>query len=245
MIDYLQLFILFIVGVIGYSYNSIAGGYSFLSVPALLLVGLNPLNTIATNLSSQMFPDIMTILNYWRHKKLEIKPVLNLVVFFMVGALVGAQIVLSLEAFILKALITALLTLGVIMLLLKNRINLAFLRENKPLEAFFLFAVGVYKSIFGASAKTLTMMVLTMGRGMKMVESSAAASVLMGVAVWTGSAYYIISGAVSWPHFVALTLGGILGAFLGTQLAVKKGDAFVEKVLILVALVGAAKVLFF
>lgn len=240
--DYL---VLFLVGLIGYSYSSIAGGYSFLSVPVLLLIGLDPLTALGTNLPAQILPALTSILNYWRHGKLHVRAVLPLAVFFAIGALVGAYFVVSLESVLLRGLIATLLLAGVVLLFVKDRIDLTFLKKNRFLEALFLVGVGFYKSVFGASAKTLTMMVLTVGRGMEAVEASCAASVLLSFAVWTGSAYFILSGAVSWPHYLALTSGGIIGALLGTELAVKKGGAFVEKVLVLVALVGAAKVLFF
>ncbi|MCD4739590.1 sulfite exporter TauE/SafE family protein [archaeon] len=245
MLEYAEYILLFFIAFIGYSFGSIAGGYSFISIPALLFIGLDPLTALGTNLPAQILPGLVSIGNYWHHGKLHVNKIMYLAVFFAVGALLGAYIVVSLESFLLKALIAALLLLGVLLLLVKNKIDLAFLKKNCWLEAVFLFSVGVYKSVFGASAKTLTMMVLTVGRGMETVESSAAASALLSFAVWTGSAYFILEGVVSWPHYLALTSGGALGAVVGTELAVKRGGAFVEKVLILVALVGAVKVLFF
>jgi hypothetical protein len=240
-----EFVLLFLIGLVAYSYGAIAGGQTFLTVPALLFAGLSPVAALATNLASQILPSFVSVGNYWRHGKIRTREVLPLAVFFVVGALIGAHIVLSLDESVLNALIAFLLVTGVILLLAKNRISFSFLKGNKALEALLLFAVGVYRSVFGASATTFTMMILSMGRGMEMVEASAASSVLLSFAIVAGSAYFIWSGAVSWPHMLALTLGSSIGAFIGTQIAVKKGNAFVEKILVLVALVGAVKVLFF
>jgi len=240
--DYIALFL---IGLVAYSYGAIAGGQTFLTLPALLFVGLSPAAALATNLASQILPSFVSVGNYWRHGKIDAKKVLPLTVYFVAGALIGAFIVLSLDKAMLNALIASLLVVGVGLLLVRNRIDFSFVRKNKTLEAVLLFAVGVYRSVFGASATTFTMMILSMGRGMEMVEASAASSVLLSFAIVAGSAYFIWNGAVSWPHMLALTLGSSIGAFIGTQIAVKKGNAFVERILVLVALVGAVKVLFF
>ncbi|MCD6414046.1 MAG: sulfite exporter TauE/SafE family protein [Candidatus Diapherotrites archaeon] len=243
MFIYLQYVLLFLVGLVGSFYGSMVGGLSLISIPALLFTGLSPLTAIATNLVVQIAPGLVAVLSYNKHGKLKIGPVLYLLVPFIVGALIGAYVIVSLDDTILRLAIATFLFLGVILMLLREHINLSFIGKNRALESLVLTAVGAYKSIFGASAKTLTIMILAAGSGMGAIEASAAASFLILFSVITGSAYFIMDGIISWPHWLAMSAGCSIGAFLGTQTAVKKGNEFVEKLLILVALAAAVKLL--
>jgi hypothetical protein len=240
-----QLLLVFLGGLVGYFYSSMVGGLSLVSVPLLLFVGLSPLQAIATNITSLVVPMVIVMLNYRRHGKLVVRPLMPLLAFFVVGSLLGANVVLSLEEKVLEALIAVFLVLALTLFLLKQKINLVFLEGRPWLEAIFFTLIGAYKSIFGASAKTFTMIVLSTGRGMDLVKASAASTFLLFFSVIVAASFFVWNGVVEWSYFLALTAGCSIGAFLGSGEAVKRGSGFVGKVLLVVLVFAALKTLFF
>src|SRR5262252_7064305 len=74
--------------------NAVAGGGSFLSFPALLGVGVLPIQANATNTVALWPGQFTSIAAYWHDLKVHLKLVLPVTSAALVGGLVGAIVLL-------------------------------------------------------------------------------------------------------------------------------------------------------
>lgn len=146
----------------------------------------------------------------------------------VLGALAGAQLAKSIDGEQLILWFAGGMALvGVSMLAPKRtegdpniRLNAALTRRLAPVGAL----VGLAAGFFGIGGGFLIVPGLMTATGMTL--ANAAASSLVSVALFGAatSASYAVSGLVDWPVFVALVVGGGVGALAGGPVAARLAD---------------------
>ena len=104
-----QFVVLFAAAFFGGFIDSIAGGGGLISLPALLAVGVPPHVAIATNRFQGSFGSFTAALNFIRKGYVDAAEILRGVVFTFIGGLVGAYVLLLIDAKFLNYLIPILL----------------------------------------------------------------------------------------------------------------------------------------
>ena len=89
--------------------SSIAGSGGILTLPALLWVGLPPLNALATNKVQSSLGTLSSAWNFFRKGHLDIKPLYGAVAMAVLGSVAGTFLVQSLDGATLTKLIPFLL----------------------------------------------------------------------------------------------------------------------------------------
>jgi len=89
--------------------DAIAGGGGLLTVPALLWVGIPPLNALATNKLQGCFGTATASVNFWRKDLLPIKQLKTPIVMTFLGAICGTWLVQNVSSDSLNAIIPWLL----------------------------------------------------------------------------------------------------------------------------------------
>ncbi len=107
----------FVAGVI----DSIAGGGGLLIVPSLLLAGLPPHITIATNKFAATFGTGVALLNFQRGKKIIWKIVAYGLPLSLLGSFIGAKLVLSFSSEIVGKIILILLPVAMAITLIPKK----------------------------------------------------------------------------------------------------------------------------
>lgn len=115
-------FFLFSTGLIAGALNGIAGGGGFITFPALLMTGMNPIIANATN-NTALFIGYLGGIQVYR-EEYSFKPdKLKIIFFSMLGACIGSLIVLYIFPSSLKSLIPWLLLLSTIIFNFSKQIN--------------------------------------------------------------------------------------------------------------------------
>ena len=216
-----MLFLVFFAGVWAGVQNALAGGGSFITLPVLMMAGLNPL---AANITSTvaLFPGQVTT-GFANRKMVEGAgklPFRALFVLSLLGGAVGGILLL----FTAPALFAKLLPWLILAATLLFAWGSFFRKQGAGQShlsargtAFTQFCIAVYGGYFGGGIGFLMMASLAMA-GMATKAAAATKNILAGVMNAAAVSFFVFSPHVYWAEAAVLGLGAILGGALGARL---------------------------
>ena len=207
--------------------NAVAGGGSFLTLPALILFNVPPVTANATSAVAS-WPGLASGAWGYRHR---LRPYWRLVLVLsavaLLGGVAGGWLVLQTPAEAFATAIPFLMLFASLLFIaaphLPRRGEAEWLPRGMPsLLDWRLggqFAVGVLAGYFSAGGGVLSMAALS-AFGMRDVQIINALKLLLGV-LMTGASVvaFALAGQVAWPHAVLMTAGTLAGGHLGAMLA--------------------------
>lgn len=200
--------------------NSVAGGGSFLSFPALLLAGVPPIPANATNNGAMWVGTFGSARGYWGDVRAHRRMLVSVLAVSSVGALIGALLLLSTPSTTFSHLIPWLLLFATVVFALSPRLIPKDAHGDPKHQGWQLvvqFLVSVYGGYFGAGMGILMLAVLgfsglpsfNAANGMKNVLSVA----INGVALVP----FILARVVDWRFAIPMAACALLGGYLGAK----------------------------
>lgn len=216
-------------GVAAGAVNTVAGGGSLITFPALLAVGYPPLAANVTNAVAVLPGYVGGSIGYRRELRGQTPRIRELGLVTVVGAATGALILVGTPESAFEAVAPLMVLLACALLLAQDRLAAALTRRRGAggstarwrLVAIFLAAV--YGGYFGAGLGILLLAVL----GLVLVDDLQRLNALKGllslIVGAVAAAAFAILGPVSWSAAalmaVATLIGGNAGAGLARRLA--------------------------
>jgi uncharacterized protein len=203
-----------------------AGGGSFLSFPALLGVGVLPIQANATNTVALWPGQFTSIAAYWQDLKANVRLVIPIVSAALLGGVTGAIVLLRTGQATFMALVPWLLLLAaglfaasgpVSSWLKRERVSVAGSRPNLVPLWIGVVVVCFYIGYFGAGAGFLMMSALAIF-GIQNINQINALKVIAtatanGIAVVT----FIVEKQIVWKYCLLMMLAAALGGYLGAR----------------------------
>ncbi|WP_295994461.1 sulfite exporter TauE/SafE family protein [Rugamonas sp.] len=201
--------------------NALAGGGSFITFPALLLAGLNPL---AANMTSTiaMFPSQTTSAYAGRSLVADVGPLTfrQMFIISLIGGIFGAVLLLNTPASFFERLVPWLV-------LFATSVFAWGSFRRKPLHAVSAMprgvlilaqsCIAVYGGYFGGGIGFLMLAALTIA-GQQVRAATATKNVLAMAMNAAATLIFATSALISWPAAIALCVGGIAGGLCGSWL---------------------------
>ncbi|MFN3786207.1 MAG: TSUP family transporter [Thiothrix sp.] len=240
------LLALFIVAMLAGWVDAIGGGGGLLCIPALLWGGFTPLETLATNKLQASFGSATATLNYTRHGLVDWRGQKLAIALTFTGAVCGTLLVQQLDASVLTILIPLLLIGFALYFGLSPHMNN---REHCQRISPALFAatvgfgVGCYDGFFGPGTGTFFTMGYIALLGYGLPRATGNTKLLNFTSNFASLLCFALSGQIVWLVGLVMGVGQILGGYLGSAMAVKRGTTLIRPVLITVALLSALKLL--
>jgi uncharacterized membrane protein YfcA len=214
----------FLIGFAGFyagTQNTLAGGGSFITFPALLLAGLNPL---AANITSTiaLFPNQITTSLAGRKLAGGVGGVglSKLFGLSLAGGIIGALLLLNTPVTFFSKLIPWLVLFATVIFawgsFRKVPIH-AVPVFPKPLLMIAQLLIGVYGGYFGGGIGFLMLATLTLA-GQEVRMATATKNVLAMAMNASAVVLFAFSGQVAWIAATVLAVGGVMGAFAGNWL---------------------------
>lgn len=227
----MEYFIFFIIGVTGNVVGTLVGGGGLISLPTMLLMGLPVHSAIGANKVSNTISSLSSFLVILKRKEVSMREAVSVLIFCLVGGILGGLIAsflsgstLTIIAIILLgfAFVTSFMSTG-------NFNGMAQFHVNKKTWPA-LMGIGMYDGMFGPGSSTLAMYLYA---SQKIAYLRAIGLARIGVfASCFGSAItYIATGKIIWPLTLALMIGSIVGAQAGVVLARKLKTEHVKPLL--------------
>ncbi len=240
-------FIITAAAVVAGLINSIAGGGTLISFPALLWIGRDPIMANATN-SAALWPGSFAGMVGFRRELASVQRwLLLLVIPSFAGAAVGAVLLLRTPVHTFEHIVPFLILGATILLatqeMITRRLGIVAKAHERPTPAWvtfvfvFQFLVGVYGGYFGAGMGILMLAALGLIGLSDMHQMNGLKNLLSICINGLAAIYFAISGAVIWKDGLLMAAGAIVGGFLGAKLAHRLGRKFVRRAVVVIGLV--------
>ncbi len=249
----LNMIILFAAALLAGALNSVAGGGSFITYPALLFSGVPPINANTTSTIALWPGTVASVGAYRKEIEAERAGLLPLLIASLIGGTIGALILRNTTQDTFARLLPFLLLLATLLFAFGKRVSerVRSAVSNAALPASTLrigvvvvqFIISIYGGFFGGG---IGMMMLAAFSLLGMVNihrmnglKTLMASVINGAAV----VVFIISGVIYWPQALAMVVGAIIGGYMGATYAQRINPVLVRQFVIVVGC--ALTVIFF
>jgi uncharacterized protein len=229
--------------------DAIAGGGGLISLPAYLIVGVPPHAAIATNKFSSTFGTLTATWRYIKEKKVLLKCALPAALGALIGSPIGARIALVTDEQILKYILIGVLPVIAGIMIFKRNFgektkehSLAPLAYAAVSFATGLF-LGLYDGFFGPGTGTFLVFAFTAILGQDLISASGNAKVVNLASNVAALITFLLSGAVLIPLGLFGAAFNVLGGWLGSGLALKKGAAVIKPIFVAVLALLLAKII--
>lgn len=243
----LLYFATFAVAFISSILSGIAGsGGGFIMAPYWLLAGLTPAQGATTGafMALGMGGSSLAAFRGSGHIPQSKKFILLLLIMTFVASSIGPFFLQHISTEIFKP-ILAILTLISLPLLFINRKDIHITRKSKITGIVLLGALLLASSFITSSAFSIFIaIILAQVFGLSTLQSTVLRRLIGLVQSAVIFTVLVFLGNFLWPHALAGIIGGSLGSYIGTKLAIKKGEKFAKYALAFGAALSSVALLF-
>lgn len=243
----LELLSLFTAGFLGGILNSIAGGGSFITFPALLLFGVPPISANATNTFASCAGYMSGAYAFRRDLALYKTELPRILLISLVGGILGAWLLLQTPEALFREAIPWLLLFATVLFIFGGSLNNClkkFAPDNRHASSFghfllltLLLGVCVYGGFFNAGLGIIILSYLALAgytdihamNGLKLLVSTTISLIAI--------ALFIYAGAIAWLEGVTVLLGSLVGGYVAAHVSRKLPQRYV-RLFIIVASCG-------
>jgi uncharacterized membrane protein YfcA len=236
---YLSLLLLFFAGLWAGIQNALAGGGSFVTLPSLILTGMD---ARAANITSTvaLFPG--QIAGGWMGRSdVSGAPGLSfraLTIISLVGGAVGAVLLLLTPSSLFEQMVPW-LVLFATAAFAWGSFGRKPQAEGKGLgtaaTAAIQFCIAIYGGYFGGGIGFLMLAALTLAH-VPVRAASATKNVLAGVMNFTAVVIFLFSGQVRWIAAAIACVGSLVGSFIGAHMLKRVNEKALRVVVVIIGL---------
>ncbi len=239
--------ILFLVfsGFIAAFIDSVVGGGGLISVPALLLTGISPTMVLGTNKISSVMGSLTSSISFLKSGKIDIHLIKFLFPLSFIGSVLGAITVQQIPSHFLKPLVVIMLIIVTIYTFTKKEwgTTSTYQGMNKKkmyLSGLIAFVIGFYDGFFGPGAGSFFIFSFLM-IGFDFVIAAGNSKALNFASNIAASLTFIYFGSVNYYYAVPMGLSMIVGALVGSKLAIRKGAAYIRPLFLFMSILLIGK----
>ncbi|MDE9456382.1 sulfite exporter TauE/SafE family protein [Xenorhabdus bovienii] len=237
---------LFLVAMVAGFIDSIAGGGGLLTIPALLSVGVSPVQALATNKLQAVGGSFSASLYFIHRGAVDWRSQRFAIAMTLFGAMLGALLVQFVSPdFLLYLLPVLVIIIGLYFLLVPNIGAEDRPRRLAPL-AFGCLAgggIGFYDGVFGPGTGSFLALSYVMLCGYNLAKATAHAKVLNFASNMGSLGFFILGGQVLWLLGLVMLMGQVIGARLGAGLVLSRGQKLIRPMLVTISFLMSIKLL--
>jgi uncharacterized membrane protein YfcA len=203
--------------------NTAASSGSAVSLPILMIIGLDPVSANATNRIPVLIGALSASASFHRRKALLWDLAIKISLPVAIGALAGAGLAELLPARDLGLVITAAVLLALVLLFtkLKQAIESATSGAVRygMREALLFFGIGVWLGFIVLDGANYLLLALTLAVGLPLIQANAIKSAVLVPSTIVAMVVFGYKGDIDWTLGAVLGIGGVIGGILGARLA--------------------------
>lgn len=229
------------VGFVASVLNVIAAGGSFLTLPALIFMGVPAVDANGTNRIGVLAQNASAVWGFHRHRVLEWPWALAASVPASAGAVAGAWLALDVEDHHFRRILAVLMVVVTLWTLVDpmKRIHIGSVRSPwSPSVIAGMLVAGLYGGFVQAGVGFLMVAVTTLA-GIDLVRGSAIKVFTIGLVTLIAAFVFVWHGHMHWPAGLALGVGSLAGGAAGVRLTILKGHRWLQHVVTATVIVFA------
>ncbi|HEY5807047.1 MAG TPA: TSUP family transporter [Povalibacter sp.] len=221
--------------------DAMVGGGGLIQLPALFGVYPNvaPPYLLGTSKFAGIFGTASAVARFARKVRIPWRALLPLAISVLVASLCGAFVATRVPADLFRPLVPVMLVAVLIYLIRRRDLGAAhtpreFSGRHHLYGALLIGATGFYDGFFGPGTGSFLMFIFVRCYGYDFLHAAACARVLNVAANGTALAYFASRGFVLWHVGLGMAFCNVLGALLGTRLALRGGSVLVRRIFMVV-----------
>lgn len=235
------------IGVLAGIINTLAAGGSLITLPLLMALGLPPNVANGTNRIAIFLQNVVGVTSFHRQKVMDFPRGFRVGIPALLGAVAGAFIAVNMNDRAMKLAIGAIMILMFFVILLKPNRWLQSHEEHPPLpywvQAVIFFLVGIYGGFIQAGVGFFLLTALVLGSGFELVRANALKIFIILLYTPLALVIFFLHRDVHLWMGLLLAVGTMMGAWIGTRIAVRWGAVLIRYVLLASLLIAAAKLI--
>jgi len=247
----LMISLLVITGVISGFINTLAGGGSMLTLPALMMLGMPADVANATNRVGVLMQSVTGAKGFNDQNRLDRSAVLPILVPTVIGALAGSVLASYLPVWLLEpVLLASMVTVALVMVIKPESIappegTVPFRLKEKPMAGIGLFLAGLYGGFVQAGVGFILIAALAGGLRYDLVRTNALKTVCTAVFSGVALIVFALRGQVWWIPGLILAVGSIAGAMISVRFAINVSQNTLKWILFVMVTATCAGAFFF
>lgn len=234
-----RLALLSLAALVAGAVNSVAGGGTLLTYPALVLAGMNPIVANATS-TVALWPGTIGAMLGYRSELRERSPVLlALALPSLLGGACGAILLLCTPTMVFEWLVPFLILFATFLFSVhgsvRERVEATSAVQSRQwwvVAGVLQFAIAVYGGYFGAGIGILMLALLGI-LGMDDLHAMNGIKVVSGMLInFVAVATFAASGIVDWPVALIMAAASGIGGWAGAGLARRIGQVRLRRAII-------------
>jgi len=250
MEELIHYLLLAFVGLLAGIINTLAGGGSLFTLPALIFMGLPPHVANGTNRIGILIQALVGTAGY-RSKKVSTYPFdlyLGIAAFF--GSLLGAQIAVDIKGALFNRILSIIMLIVVALIVFKPK-NKAFdLPERLTGKYLFgsligFFFIGIYGGFINAGVGFVIILFLNNFNRLSLIKTNATKVALVFIYTIGALALFTWNDAVDWGLGLVLAFGSSFGAWWSSRWSVDRGEGVIKIAMVTMVTILSIKLWFF
>jgi uncharacterized membrane protein YfcA len=244
---------LFVSAVIAGAINSVAGGGTLISFPTLIAFGISSIQANATNTAALWPGSLSSAYAYSHDIKPDRKMVMMLLLPSMVGGLLGALALIATPPELFSHIVPFLVLFATVLFASRPVLDRLFKREDaeenvtsvgKAWGFLFQLFVATYGGYFGAGIGILMLGSMSI-MGFRDIHRMNGLKTILGTLInFIAFLFFAWRGLVIWHLAILMTIGAIVGGYLGARFAKRIDQRFLRAFIIIVGVVVSVYLFF-
>ena len=229
----LSVFIVCAAAFLAGNLNALAGGGSFITLPALIFLGISPINANTTSAASLLpgyFGSVIGFKNLYRD--LDRKHIITLAGIASASSVLGALLLINTKDEVFISLLPWLILLATLLFIFNPKRNKKEEKSRNLPQLLGVSLVSVYGGYFNGGLGIATLAALSLGREMSIKHLSAIKSLLSFLLTSVSVCIFFISGFIEWSYVFYMMVFSAIGGFCGAKLTQALPEIVVRKFII-------------
>jgi uncharacterized membrane protein YfcA len=226
-VDVPRLFLLGAAAALAAAVNSVAGGGSLISFPALLAAGVPPVIASATNTAALTPGGVASAFAYRSELGPRARLALGLAACAALGGALGGVLLLSSPPRVFELVVPWLVAFATLTLVAQGRVTkspagaapVRATRARLVVVGVGLAVVAVYGGYFGAGIGMLTLALLALLGPLDVHQLNAIKTVVVAGINGAATTYFLARGRVELELSLVMAVGAVVGGYAGAALA--------------------------
>lgn len=249
MLEWYWYLLLILAGFAAGIVNTIAGGGSFLTLPALMFIcGLDPKIANGTNRVAILFSSAIASLTFRKHGHLDTRLAKRLTIPTLCGVPAGALLAIYLPSEAFEPVFGGIFVCMAILILLNPKRFMAteVVQSESPRKIFVaFFAIGIYVGFIQAGMGILLLIAMSLLNTGDLLSSNAVKNLIGFLVTLAATIVFAAYDLIDWVPALIMAVGNMAGGFVGAKLAIKQGNKLIFGFLIVVMLATGVKLIAF
>jgi len=246
--ELISLLLVLIAGLISGIFGTLVGGGSLLTIPILIFIGLPPHVAIGTNRFGYVGLSIAGWYKFHKKKMIDYKIGFIIAVPSLIGALVGAFIMLEVNEAVLKKSIAVLTLVILTVVMYKPQIGVRKIKQSIKTWEYIVglllsFVLGAYGAFYGAGGGTFYSYLLILLFGQTFLESAGTRKIAHLFFSLFATIVFIVKEVIAYDAAIVLFIGLFIGSYIGASYSDKIGNKWLKRLFFVVVVVMAIKLL--